>query len=114
MCRCGCGKCGDKSKPGTASSLSDDFGYSGYQQAQGYYLADFSADDIRRIAEEEARKAVTAANLAKIAAGDLTPITDVAVATTRRVCTTAVASEVTPYIPLALLAAAGILLFIRS
>lgn len=110
MCSCGCGKCNDKTKP-----LSDDFGYNTYQQANGgYYLADMSADDIRKIAEEEARNAVTAANLAKIASGDLSPITDVAVATTRRVCTTAVADEVTPYIPLAIIAGIAIFLFVKS
>ena len=106
MCSCGCGKCGDKAR---RESLSDDFGYSSYQKANGgYYLADMSADDIRRIAEEEAKGAVTAANLAKLASGDLSPITDVAVATTRRVCTTAVTEEIQPYIPIGILIILGV------
>lgn len=108
MCNCGCGgTCGGKTPK--ARTLSDDFNYNSYKEKKvGYYLADMDGDDVRRIAEEEARASITAENIGKIAQGDLSPITDVAVRTTKRVCTTAVTEELTPYIPVGI----GILLAI--
>lgn len=102
MCNCGCGgKCAGNTKT-TRRALGDDFNYTSYKNPTGggYYLADMNSDDIRRIAEEEAQASINAANISKLAQGDLSPVTDVAVRTVKRVCTTAVTEEIKPYIPI--------------
>ena len=87
-CNCGCGG-GCK---GT-STLSD------RRHTHGYYLSDPSSDDIRRIAEEEAKKELTVPSIAQIASGDFTPVVNIAERTARRVCSEAATEEIISYWP---------------
>lgn len=107
-CGCGCG--GNCSK----QALSDDFGYKSYHRSGGYYLADVTTDDVRKIAEEEAKKGISIDSGAKILAGDFSPVIDVAERTARRVCEQGAKEELSGYIPLGIAILVGAFILGRA